>query len=76
MSILEEAIKEYERAIKIDPSSALAHYNLGVVHDRQNRLNKAIQEYQKAVELKPDYAKAQQALWNAVAKRESKEGSH
>ena len=37
-----------------------SHNNLGVVYQRQGRLDDAVREYQTAIKLKPDYADAHQ----------------
>jgi tetratricopeptide (TPR) repeat protein len=52
----DEAIKEYQIAIKIRPDYVNAHNNLGVAYAAQGRTNEAIQEYKTALKLKPDDA--------------------
>ena len=48
----------YRKALKIDPSCARAHYNLGNALAGQNLLHEAMAEWQIAVNLQPDYADA------------------
>ena len=44
---------------------AVKHYNLGVEHRRQGKLDLAIEEYTQAIKLKPDYAEAYLGRGNA-----------
>jgi tetratricopeptide (TPR) repeat protein len=53
----EEAIRCYQKAIKIDPSNAKTHYNLGISLSAQGRYEEAIECYQKAIEIDPSNAK-------------------
>jgi tetratricopeptide (TPR) repeat protein len=55
---LDDAIKEYQMAIKLDPNYADAHYNLGLAYQKTGRLDDAVKEYQIAASLKPEYASA------------------
>jgi hypothetical protein len=49
------AIEAFERALEINPRSALAHYELGVLYDqRENDYPAAIHHYVKAMHLRPD----------------------
>jgi len=54
----EKAIALYQQAVKFDPDSASAYYNLGELLSNSGRLDQAIKAYQKAVELDPSLAKA------------------
>lgn len=49
------AEKYLRRAIKLDPSYAEAHYNLGLCFQRQEKLDPAREAYQHALDRKPDY---------------------
>ncbi len=42
---LEEAIREYKKAIEIFPDNYKAYYNLGVLYDRQGALKEAVANY-------------------------------
>ena len=55
---LNEAIMEYETALKLKPDYAEAYYNRGNAYRSQGRLDEAIQEYRTALKLKTDYAEA------------------
>jgi len=52
------AIKHFNKAIRINPNNAEAHYNLGNVYLSQNRLAMAAGEYKKAIQARPNYVKA------------------
>ena len=51
-----EAIYRWERAVKLDPSYAAAHNNLGIAYEHEGELDKARAAYEKAIELEPNNA--------------------
>jgi Flp pilus assembly protein TadD len=55
---LDEAAKEFQKAIELDPGSAHAHDNLATVYAEQHRLREALVEYLTAVRLEPEGAAA------------------
>ena len=56
---LNDAIAQYEEALRLNPDSAEAHYNLGLALSQMpGRLNNAVAEFEKALRLQPDYAEA------------------
>lgn len=59
---IEDAIAEFEEAIRLDPDNALAHFNLGVAYQYQGKLDQAVAEYQEAISIDPDYAEAHNNL--------------
>ncbi len=59
---LDEARISLRRALKIDPNSAIGHFNLAEVMRRQGRMAAAAQEYRKTLAIDPDYAKAHHGL--------------
>ena len=72
---VDDAIKQYEAALRIrsnmketryDLSSALFYNNLGNALVRKGRLEEAIGNYRKAVALRPDYADAHFDLGSAL----------
>ncbi len=63
----DEAISQYQEAIRLAPGFAEAHYNLGVALDKRDQTDEAIRQYQEAIRLKPDYAEAQNNLGFALA---------
>ena len=53
-----EAVRVYQRALKIAPEYAEAHHNLGLIHYRKNHLKKAEGEFLQAVKFKPAFTKS------------------
>src|SRR5215472_10054918 len=51
-----DAKKEYERAIKLDPTYAEPHNNLGALYYYARHYGPAVREYQKAIKLTPENA--------------------
>ena len=64
----EPAIRELQEALKINPASAEAHFNLGNVFANCGRFDEAAAEYCRALALVPDYEDAQRNL-DAVLSR-------
>ena len=52
----------FEKAIAIDPTFAIGHFNLGMTLKRIGQLPAAIAQYKEAIQLQPDYAEAYQNL--------------
>jgi len=63
---LDEAVREYQTALRLKPSDSSAHSNLGIVFVRLNRIDEAIAEYHSALGLAPDNAKVWFNLGNAL----------
>lgn len=55
---LDEAIKEFKKAIELDPNSAHAHDNLATVYAEKKQFREALEEYLTAIKLEPDSATA------------------
>jgi tetratricopeptide (TPR) repeat protein len=51
-------IEDYDRALALDPSYAIAHSNRGMAHLAKGAFVQALRDYGKASELYPDYAQA------------------
>src|SRR5947207_5903914 len=51
---LGQALKYYERAVKMDPSYADAQNNIGTIYYQRKRYGKAIKAYQKAIAIRND----------------------
>jgi predicted O-linked N-acetylglucosamine transferase (SPINDLY family) len=59
------AIDCLKEALRLNPTIAEAHNNLGIVLAREGRLEEAVASFQEAVRRKPDYADAHSNLGNA-----------
>jgi tetratricopeptide (TPR) repeat protein len=62
----QEAMGQYEQALRIEPDYAEAHNNLGIALVQQGSLQEAIGHYEQALRVKPDLAKAHNNLGNAL----------
>jgi len=58
----DEAIAEYEKAVRSQPQFAAAWYELGLVHQIQNRPGEAEEAYRKAVTADPEFVKPHRQL--------------
>ena len=54
----DEAIIEFESALKIDPNYFFGLNNLGNIYGKQRKLPEAIRYFERALEQKPDYSPA------------------
>ncbi|MBN1891132.1 MAG: PD40 domain-containing protein [Thermoflexales bacterium] len=54
----EQAIAEFEQAVKFEPDHAPHHRNLGTALMKQNKYQTALAAYQQAVQLNPSYGEA------------------
>ncbi|MDD4954622.1 MAG: tetratricopeptide repeat protein [Candidatus Omnitrophica bacterium] len=54
----DEAIAEFEKALKIDPEFAEGYYGLGYAYCYKNQCDAALPYFEKAIELSPNYADA------------------
>jgi tetratricopeptide (TPR) repeat protein len=64
----DEAIQRHQRALRVEPRSYEAHYNLGLAFVNKGRIGDGIAEYREALRLRPDYAEAEHNLGVAFAK--------
>ncbi|MDR2151642.1 MAG: tetratricopeptide repeat protein [Helicobacteraceae bacterium] len=53
---MQEAIKQFTQAIKIDPKYAKAYYNRGVVYEKIGDYKQAISDYNQAIKVDPNFA--------------------
>jgi len=53
----------FNRAIELDPASALAYANRGTLNDRTGRYEEAVRDYRKAAALNPKLANGPGWLW-------------
>jgi tetratricopeptide (TPR) repeat protein len=61
-----EAIEQYQKALKINHNYVEAYNNLGNALKQKGQVDEAIVQYQKALEMDPNYAKAHYNLGNAL----------
>ena len=61
---LDDAVKDYERALALKPDYAEAQYNLGITHQELGQIDAAIKSYEQAITIKPDYFGAHNNLGN------------
>jgi tetratricopeptide (TPR) repeat protein len=72
---VEGAVACFQRAVHLDPKSALAHYNLGrSLYDKKD-LEGAIACYRQAIALGPKFAPAHTNLGNVLKERGNLEGA-
>ncbi len=60
--MFDEAIKNYKKAIAIDPNDEVLYYNLARAYYEKKEYDKAIKNLEKALKLKPDFKEAIKAL--------------
>ncbi|HZZ27805.1 MAG TPA: tetratricopeptide repeat protein [Pirellulales bacterium] len=65
---LDEAMAEYQAALRLKANYPEALVNLGTALVESNRIEQAIAQYQQAIDLKPEYAQAHNYLGVALAK--------
>jgi protein O-mannosyl-transferase len=59
---IDEAIGQFQEAIRLKPDYAMAHYDLGIALGQKGQGDESISHYQEAIRLKPDYAMARNNL--------------
>lgn len=60
----------FEKTLKSNPNSVIAHYNLGIVLANQDRLPEALDHYRAAIALKPEFS----LPYNNLAKLQNEAG--
>jgi predicted AlkP superfamily phosphohydrolase/phosphomutase len=58
----DEALKEIDAAIRLQPLNPEAYHNRAVIHERKGDIPAAVADYRTAVRYRPDYMPSQQAL--------------
>ncbi len=67
----EDALKNWQLAIKINPNYIEAYNGMGNAYKKLNDLNKAIVNFKKAIEINPNYLEARLNLSNVLMQSES-----
>ena len=62
----DEAIGQFEEAVRVKPDYALAHNNLGYALAQKGQLDEAIRQYQEALRLDPGCVPARSNLARAL----------
>jgi tetratricopeptide (TPR) repeat protein len=65
----DEAIRQFQEAIRLKPDLAKVHDNLGNALVSKGQADEAIRQYQEAIRLKPDLAKVHNNLGNALVSK-------
>ncbi len=65
----DDAISQYQKAIRLKPYYAKVHNNLGSALAKNGRIDDAISQYEEAIRLKPDDANAHNNLGIAFTKQ-------
>jgi protein O-mannosyl-transferase len=65
----DEAIRQYQAALRLKPGYADAHNNLGAALEKKGQSDEAIRQYQEALRLEPDDALAHNNLGAALDKK-------
>jgi tetratricopeptide (TPR) repeat protein len=81
---VDDAISQFELAIQLSPTLAVAHFNLAMALERSGRLDEAIKEYKSAIAARGGYPEASTGLGklllhagrSAEAETELKEALH
>jgi superkiller protein 3 len=66
---LDEAVREYQEALRINPNLAEAHNNLGLAYSDQGKLDEAVRECQEALKINPNLAAAHLNLGLAYSRQ-------
>jgi len=73
---LDEAIVQYQMAVKFDPAYLEAYNNLGTLYIEKGRWDDAVKQFQHALEIKPEDPDLQENLERARASVRQKSGNH
>ncbi|RKY74764.1 hypothetical protein DRQ15_08900 [candidate division KSB1 bacterium] len=65
---IEDAVKQYEKALKIDPNSEAAYYYMGITYKQGFRFRDAEEAFGKVVAMKGEYADEANKEWELVQK--------
>lgn len=58
----DQAFDEFVKALKVDPSFAAPHFNLGRLYEQQRRYPEALEQYRQCLQLDPSHSMADRAM--------------
>jgi tetratricopeptide (TPR) repeat protein len=67
---VDEAISQFQDALRIQPGAVRAHHNLGLALDQKGRIDDAIDQFAEAQRLKPDDAGIRNDLGSALNQKQ------
>ncbi len=65
----QDAVRDFEKGLSLEPNHVLAHHNLAVLYLGMNRLDDAMRETQSALKIAPDLAEAHLLLGMILGKK-------
>ena len=65
----EDSIKNYLKAIKLNPKYFEAYNNIGVAYTSWKKIDKAIKSFDRAIQINPSYAEAYNNKGNALKEK-------
>ena len=65
----DEALRQYQTAVRLNPNDAGGHKTLGIALGMKGQMDEAIRQFQTAIRLRPDYAEAHYNLGFAFEQR-------
>jgi len=71
---LQEAVGQYERALRIEPHHAETHHNLGLALEQMGKVPEAAEHYEEALRIEPNYPRALNNLAWLLATHASADG--
>jgi tetratricopeptide (TPR) repeat protein len=63
---MDEALRHFQEAIRLNPHYSAAHNNLGLARGMKGQMDEALRQFQEAARLKPDHADAHNNLGAAL----------
>jgi protein O-mannosyl-transferase len=66
---IEEAISQFQTAIRLKPDYAEGYYNLGIALNSEGQIDQAISQFQTVLSMKPDYAETHNSLGIALGSK-------
>ena len=63
---IDEAINQFQEAIRLKPDLAAVHYNLGTAFLKKGRIDDSISQFREVIRLAPDFAEAHNNLGSAL----------